>query len=290
MSYSSSPNVRNVINERKMKEALINYIKKNPQCNKNTVIHHCVEEKGIGSRRPLLNMIKRLIDGRILKCEKRGKSHLLTVVSENLLVSIPSDLEAVFAKFVGFLNAVKEVEKERTYLNQKYLYRGKKAMQDIAIVDRVLLLPYEVLEVITEIYMKFYESVIKFKLDNPNQISQLYGHYCEYKDKMQLFLSDNFSPTKDLINLLENRKIESPLGKLCNIVDICKFLGIEKYFYDFLYLLMTRNIEACLLLYGLENKKAKNNHLARRDKKIRHNIDIIIDQIRSKVDYFLNEQ
>ena len=266
---------------------MIDYITKNPGCNKKAAVKHC-EDKGVGSYTVLFDRLNELQIEGIVKRTERGRLHLMTVVADNLLVSIPDDLETIFVRFLEFLELVKEAKSgKKQYSKSGYVYNGKKAMQDIKLENRIFLLPYEVLEIIRKIYVKFFESVIKYKLDKQKDISTLYGVYCEKNKQMESFLYKNFPLKKELISLLEIRKHESPLGKACNVVDICRYLKIKDQLYNFLNVLWERNIETCVLLYGLEAANIKTKNFEEQDEEIKRRADSIIDEIRSNIDYLL---
>ena len=269
-----------------MRECLLNYIRKYPECNKMSAVNYCIRiEKG--SKKPLLKVLKQLEEEEAIVCVKRGKSNLCTVVAGNLLVSIPYDLEQLCTNFIEFANEFKEVEEKKLYSNCNYVYSGSKAMQDVSIEKRIQVLPYEVLEVTKELYMTFFESILPGKIETQKHINLLYGSYCKKKEEMESFLWQNFPIGPDLTSLLETRKHEAPFGKLCNIVDICRYIGIEIQLNTFLDLLWGRNIETCILLYqltkyqGLEGDNQKSEV-------IEYNAHDIVDEIRSQVNYFIN--
>jgi hypothetical protein len=268
-----------------MRECLLYYIRKHPQCNKKSAVCFCLS-KNKGSYTPLFKVLKQLQEENAIECVKRGKSDLCTIVGGNLLVSIPDDLEKICTKFIEFANAFKEVEGKKLYSNRNYVYSGLKAMQDVKIENRIQILPYEVLEVAKELYITYFESILPSKIQSQKHINLLYDNYCRKKEVMESFLHQNFPINSDLTLLLENRKHEAPLGKLCNIVDICRYIKIENHLDGFLDLLWTRNIETCILLYPL-NKYEQAIENKQQDENIQYNVKDIIHEIRSGVNYLI---
>jgi hypothetical protein len=86
----------------------------------------------------------------------------------------------------------------------------------------------------------------------------------------------------DLTSSLEKRKHNPPLGKLCNIVDICRYIRIEKQLYDFLDLLWSSNIETCVLLYGLTKDKILEENIQKKEV-IEYTVFDIINEMHSRV-------
>jgi hypothetical protein len=78
-----------------------------------------------------------------------------------------------------------------------------------------------------------------------------------------------------------------PLGKLCNIVDICRYIRIEKQLNDFLDLLWSSNIETCVLLYGLTKDKIPEQNIQNKEV-IEYTIYDIINEMHSRVNYLID--
>src|SRR4051794_37582875 len=96
---------------KKRRESIINYVKRNPGCDKQKVIKYC-EVKEVGSRIPVRTSIDKLIEEGILmieKTKKNSRSYKLTVASENLLVTIPQDLEEILIGFQNFVDIIKKI-------------------------------------------------------------------------------------------------------------------------------------------------------------------------------------
>jgi hypothetical protein len=246
-----------------------------------SAVNYCIREEK-GSKKPLLNVLKQLEEEEAIVCVKRGKSHLCTIVEENLLVSIPYALEQIRTKFVEFANEFKEVEGKKLYTACNYSYSGLKAMEDIKVEKRIQILPYEVLEVTKELYSIFFESILSGKIESEKHINLLYGIYRKKKVEMESFLCQNFPINSDLTSSLEKRKHDPPLGKLCNIVDICRYIRIEKQLYDFLGLLWSSNIETCVLLYGLTKEKIPEENIQKKEV-IEYTVFDIINEMHSRV-------
>lgn len=253
-----------------------------------SAVNYCIR-KEIGSKKPLLKVLKQLEEEKAIVCVKRGKSDLCTVVAGNLLVSIPHDLEQLCTNFIEFANEFKAVEEKKLYSNYDYVYSGLKAMQDVSIEKRIQILPYEVLEVTKELYMTFFESILPGKIETKKHINLLYGSYCKKKEEMEEFLWQNFPIGPDLTSLLETRKHEAPFGKLCNIVDICRYIGFENQLNTFLDLLWSRNIETCILLYRLTKyQRPEEDH--QKKEVIKYSAHNIVDEIHSGVNYLINDK
>jgi hypothetical protein len=196
-----------------MRECLINYIKMYPKCNKKSAVEYCVGKR-VASYKPLFDVLGQLQEEKVIKCVKRGKSHLCTVVEDNLLVSLPNDLKQISTKFVEFTNEFKEVEGKKLYTDCNYAYSGLKAMEDIKIEKRIQILPYEVLEVTKELYNTFFESILPGKIRIQKHINLLYGIYCKKKEEMESFLCQNFPINSHLTSSLEKRKHDPPVRKI----------------------------------------------------------------------------
>jgi hypothetical protein len=99
-----------------MRECLLYYIRKHPECNKKAAVNYCIKKEK-GAYNSLFKVLKELEEEKAIKCVKRGKSDLCTVVAGNLLVSIPYDLEKLCTNFIKFANEFKEVEGKKLYSN-----------------------------------------------------------------------------------------------------------------------------------------------------------------------------
>jgi hypothetical protein len=286
LSYSYLKEIENTDQQRIREECLKSYIRRNQGCNKKAAVMHCMDKVDANYNTLWKDLLRLEEDGAVTHL-KKGKSHLCYLVTENLLVSIPSDLEQINANFIDFVNEVKEVEGKKLYSDCEYVYSGLKAMQDVEIEKRIQILPYEVLEVTKELYMTFFESILPDKIENKEHINRLYGNYSIKKESMESFLCQNFPISSDLTSLLEYRKHEAPLGKLCNIVDICKHIGIEVQLNTFLDFIWSRNIETCILLYQLSKYQRKEEDNQKKEV-IEYNVNDIIDEIRSGVNYLIN--
>jgi hypothetical protein len=249
--------------ERGRRKCIIDYVSKNPECNKQKVIEECTDD---GSRKTILKSIKKLEEEGILKVEKERKnsrSYKLTVVSENLLVTIPQDLEEILKGFQNFVNVIKENCKKRSFdANQTPPYFKK--FTDYIEINAITSFPYRLIEIINDIFTFYFIIILPKKIDDQNIVIKLYSIYFENIYKMYISVSKelqyyilpyNLSSIKEstLYQSYMESKNENCFSKVFRLVRICRVFNIEKELYDVLDSAWIKNMDTAILLYKVDH-------------------------------------
>lgn len=293
------------------RKCILEYVKKNPECDKEDVIAHCTET-GEGSRATLSKSINDLIIEGILnagKVKKNSRSYKLTIVSENLLLIIPQDLDNIFSRLKDFTKIIKKKIGNRAVIENKshsknihskrVEYEAKRSMS---------FLPYYLTEIINSFYTFYFNFVLPKKIENKNLIIRLYSLYFENLSEIYSFiltqLGDTISYTSDFHALVKSNMYkgyyddEHPgLYPVYRNVRMCRINGIEEELYNVLDQLWLKNEETCLLLYGLNPESNSQETSSSVDKEsnkmfeskyteyIKNNK--ILDKIHLLIDYYI---
>ena len=259
-------------------QAIIDFVKSHPECDKEEVVRHCFE-KGIASRLTVRKIIKDLEkDGilNVIKEKDNSKSYKLTVNSENLLVIIPKDLEEIFAQFKVFLDTVKKIpldENEIISMVENSIYSGKISNQRVdsysineidLIKQSISLLPYIMVDIISDVITFSFIFTLHKKID-ANDFPRLYLHYFKIINKMYLqilglmpenvLLNKNisFEPPPIYKHYLASKKYGNFI-KVGYLAYLCTFFGIDEVLYRLLDLLWIKNIDTVSFMYNEDLK------------------------------------
>lgn len=258
----------NEINNSNRRQAIIDFVKSHPECDKEVVIEYC-KDKGIASRLTVRKTIDELQGEEILKIIKKknnSKSYKLTVNSENLLVIIPRDLAEIFVQFKDFADTVKKLSQNENEIrhrieNSIYGHSIGEDYQYYRLTESVPLLPYIIIDIINDVFTFYFICILPKKIDDQNHISKLNLIYFENISRMYSYLS------KELRTLLpDNESSPSTMDfpeefylkskrynnftKACYISYLCAIFGIEDELYNVLDLLWIRNVETVSLMYA----------------------------------------
>lgn len=256
------------------RKCIIDYVKKNPECEKEDVIIHCTEI-GAGSRVTLGTTIKMLIEEGILndgKKRKNSKSYKLTVVSENVLLVIPQDLEYIFTEFEKFTKTVKKRFNSNSTIGYKILSNRNSRKFEYESKSSFPFLPYYVIEIINSLYTFYFNFILPKKIENKNVVTRLYSLYFKNLSSMYSIvleeLGDIIPNSNDIPAKIKSKmykghfESEQPeLFPIYRTARMCRINGIEKELYIVLDMLWKKNEESCELLYALDlNPKIQDSH------------------------------
>jgi hypothetical protein len=245
------------------RQIIIDFVRNHPLCTKEKVIAYCTQ-KGEGTRVPVRKTIKELIDEEILDegKDKKNSFYKLTISSENLLLTIPQDLGRIHEEFKTFVDKVKEKEIEGISLNYNHTNSGHKDWKFYkGIKSDVPLLSYYLIDIINDVYTFYFIVILSNKLNDNVKIHKLYAIYFENLEKMYSYISkdtqhmsgptdDTSIETSNLFKSYMKSKGESIFGKVWNLANICRVIGIEDHLYGVLDYLWLKNEESVVLLYG----------------------------------------
>lgn len=245
------------------RRCIIEYVKKNPECEKEDVITYCTEI-GEGSRVTLGESIKDLIKEGILndgKLRKNSKSYKLTVAHQNLLLTLPNDLEELFLRFKSFVNAVKEwcISPETTF-RTKYGDPPRK-IDGQRITRLVTVIPYFTMDIVIQVYNAYFIVTLPEKVNRKDQIRKLNSIYFQYISQMYTLISEELNDYIPKQNLgLSNRSIHYHLlitiqdrptiDKLCLLINDCHAFSLQKELFEILNFIWKKNIDIAYDQYG----------------------------------------
>ena len=246
-----------------LRKAIIDFVRMNPECQKEDVVNHCIEA---GSRVTIFKELKELIVEGILdkgKQRDNNRSYKLTLNSDNLLLTIPHDLGRVLEEFKTFDDKLKQKETEGISLNYNVTNSGHKDWKFYkGIRSDVPLLSYYLIDIINDVDTFYFIVILPSKIHDNVSLHKLYAIYFENLGKMYSYLSkdtprvnklkdDTSIETSNRFKSYIKSKGESIFGKVWNLANICRVIGIEDHLYDVLDYLWLKNEESVVLLYGV---------------------------------------
>jgi len=290
------------LSDNSLRKAIIEFVKKNPECLKETVVSHCIES-GQGSRVPIFKAIQELIDEGIINPGKKrdnSKSYKLTINSENLLLTIPQDLEHVLQKFNTFVDKVKEKEQKGISINYNHTHSGQKDIRFYKNIKNIVpLLPYDLIEIINDLYTFFFIVILPKKLHNRDNIKKLHSYYLENLSKMYYYIvkdsKSEFEPfdllairKSDLYNSYINSKGLSVFSKVYELARVCRAIDMEDYLYDVLDILWIKNEDSSSLLYNLETfSNADDVYILKKDVPFRYSSEVL-NKIHFQIEFYIH--
>ncbi|ALI36856.1 hypothetical protein NMY3_02666 [Candidatus Nitrosocosmicus oleophilus] len=288
------------LTNKSLRKAIINYIENHPDCSKEESIRYC-ENESKGSRVTVRKMIDKLVgEGVIIqrKDKENARSYKLTLSPDNLLMTVPRDLDEIFLRFRIFYDILQEkknngfqISKHPNTVDHQYYRR---------IMDHLTLAPFRLIDVINDIYTFNLIVLLPFKPINRISRNKLYDCYFESQRKMysivieeDQFSTRSYAPEQikktDIYNTFLSGKKEFIIDKVCNLSRVCTAVGIDNELYKVLDLLWTRNIDATNLLYEIDYKTEVNEEFI--DYKIgnkNNNIDNkMVKKIHDLIDYWI---
>lgn len=256
---------RHTTSKEQRKEEIIKYLKKNPYQEEKEVLKFCINE-GIGSKVTVSDAITELIAEGVLnpgKERKNSKSYKLSVNSDNLLLTIPQDLEEIFAGFKEFVKNVSSLYKNLSKLDEEELESFKSTWDYYNSIESIQTLPYNVLEIINKIYLFYFRFVLPIEIKNWNIRDRLFSEYNEKVSEMYSFISqemDDHEWMKEISDISKSLIYKSYLdsetwhgfGKVKFITRICKMFNIKDALFNVLDLLWIKNHSFVALVYELD--------------------------------------
>jgi hypothetical protein len=254
------------LSENTLRKAILDFVKRNPECLKEDVVNHCIEA-GIGSRVTLFRELQELIEEKVLdkgKKRENNRSYKLTLNSENLLIIIPGYLEEISIQFKTLINTIRKISKTEddirsTISNSMYGDIVDDETDYKKIRNSLQFIPFIILDVINDVITFSFLFILPKKIIPSIHHTKLYSSYFERLNNMYSYLSSELSwPTTDNINSFSERsqhlsylktKKYSTFEKVCYLVYVCYFYGIENNLYKILDLLWLKNIESVGLMY-----------------------------------------
>lgn len=254
---------RHTTSKEQRKEEIVKYLKKNPYQEEKNVLKFCINE-GIGSKVTVSDAIKELIAEGILnpgKERKNSKSYKLSVNSDNLLLTIPQDLEEIFARFKEFVKVVSILQQKMSKMDERQL-KSLDHYHDYSIKS-IPSFPYDMIEIINKVYLFYFRFVLPIKIKNHNIIDRLFSTYNEMVSRMYSFTSqemNDYDRINDLTTISESLAYKSYIdsdthygfGLVKYLVRKCKVLNIEDALFGILDLLWVKNKGFLNLVYELD--------------------------------------
>ncbi len=252
--------------KKQRKDEIIKYLIDKPGKEEKDVLKYCLE-KGIGSKVTVNQAIRELLEEDILdsgKERKNSKSYKLTVKSNNLLLIVPKDLDEIFQQFKAFIDKVKSP------INGIYTNPSNRDKIDhLSPRNVVSLLQYYIIEIINDVYLFYFVTILPYQLNNKDQINRLYLYYFDKIIEMYSLISavsltnnQPFDPHEIQQSKLREYYIKSKQqslhSRLYEVAQICENLGIEVDLYNLLSLLWSKNKESAISLYGLTERYNPN--------------------------------
>ncbi|MGD9533896.1 MAG: hypothetical protein AB7V56_09030 [Candidatus Nitrosocosmicus sp.] len=254
------------LSKQSRRNCVIDYITKNPECNKEAVISYCTD-KGEGSRVTLGDTIKELIKEGVLKdgkAKRNAKSHKLTVVTENVLITFPQDLDEVLVLFKNFVDTVYDLMKDEKEIRNRILNSLYESYMNESNCDRVLeslpLLPYIIIDIIDDIFNFYFIFILGRKITDPKYLSKIYAYYFGQLSRMYSYISTNpndisiksvFTKYPQEKNYLRSKKYDN-FTRVCYAAYLCTYFGIENRLYQILDYVWIKHIESISLIYSDE--------------------------------------
>ncbi len=195
------------------------------------------------------------------KEKDNSKYYKLTIQSENLLVTIPRDLEEIFIRFKSFVDTVNKISLKETEIQTK-IKNSKVSNSDNKSYDQsLLLLPYNLIDLINDIFTFYFLFILPKKIEDNSICIKLYTCYFENMIKMYSYISKKLNPifptsignflpmsSNPYENYLESKKYYN-FEKVCYVSYLCMIFDIEGNLYEVLDFLWIRYLESVSLMY-----------------------------------------
>lgn len=267
-----------IINKQR-RNAIIDYVKKNPQCYKEKVVEHCtrIEVASRMTARKIIDELKQEGILNVYKEKNNSKSYKLVVNSENLLLIIPQDLEEIFVQFKNFVDIVNKIPIGKDEIHSRVENSIYHDCIDEEHYDKlqqsVSLLPCIMIDVINDVFTFSFIFTLNKKIDK-SYLPKIYPNYFEIINKMYLYVSEG--PRDDVLyykngsshdsylyqDYLESKKYSNFI-KVSYLAYLCTIFGIEENLYKVLDLLWVKNVDTVSLMYYNDLEKIffrYNNH------------------------------
>lgn len=248
----------------KKQNEILDYIRRNPECNKKAIINFC-EIEGIASRSTVFDILTELEKEKSITIVKKGKSLCIHINNENLMVSIPHELDHVFVEFKSFIDLISELLKDEHEIRCRIMNSiYQDYMNDsncVRILKSIPLLPYILIDVINDIFSFYFVFILSKKIDDQKYLSKIQAIYFGNISKMYSYISNKFSnifftiePSKGNFpyeDYIRSKKYNN-FAKVCYLAYLCTFFGIENKLYQVLDYLWIKRIESISLMYSSE--------------------------------------
>ena len=285
-----------------LRKAILDFVAKNPECLKEDVVNHCI---GKGSRVIIFKELKELIEEGILdkgKKRENNRSYKLTVNSENLLLTIPQDLEQILKEFKTFTDKVKEKEQQGILIYYNHTHGGQKDVGFYKNIKNIVpLLPYNLVEIINDLYMFFFIVILPNKLNNRDHKKKLHSYYLENLSKMYSYIVKDYQSDIESYDLLNIRKSDlyssylnskglSAFRKVYELARVCRSINMEDCLYDVLDILWIRNEDSSFLLYDVETfSNADDAYILKKDISVpfRYSSEVL-NKIHYQVEFYIH--
>jgi hypothetical protein len=263
----SGEEMDNNIHKSDKRQAIIDFVKSHPECDKEEVIEYCTA-KGIASRLTVRKVICELQSDSILNIDREkgnSKSYKLTINSGNLLVIVPQDIKDIHSRFKNFVAVVKslylkgpnfEYREKFPFSQDKFNYKE--------FWDSVPALPYHVIDIVNDVYTFYFVFILPKKIESHSHVTKLYSVFfgglmnmysCVSKEMHDVIPAYDLSSLKNSILYRSYSKLKndySSFSKVFHLVRICRVLDIEDSLYGVLDLLWDKNTESADFVYDLK--------------------------------------
>ncbi len=251
------------ITDEQRREEVLKYVRKYPHCDLEDIINQLTDTE-FGSRVTIRRAVAELLESGKLndgKSRKNAKSYQFTVVEDNPLLTMPTDLKLITSKFEIFLSVIRKLKKSEKIVNR--LKESNLLLSESfgpeEIVKTIPFFPYEVIGEIDRIYKFKLLIMLPTKIHRQTVLNNLYSLYFESLTNLYLMTAGETQkahpsvtnlPTEENYLIRAYRNIGT--GFTSHMVEVCRVLNIESELYDVLDQAWLRNIEVCPFLYDLQ--------------------------------------
>ncbi|HYF98873.1 MAG TPA: hypothetical protein VD815_02150 [Candidatus Saccharimonadales bacterium] len=252
------------------RQSILNFITLHPSCSVEDVVRRLKDEE-IASRMTVRHVLEELIDeGTITKVKDKNNSRSvkLYVDPQNLLVTVPQNLEEIFLRFESFIDKVGKISQNKDEIKLRMANsifeetidkNGNENTQMEKWGDSLASIPFVILDIINDVFTFSFLFLFPKKNVGFSSFSKVYSAYFERLAKMYSSISskladvhstqyDTTSEHFRYVVYLESK--EKPgFKKVGFLAYMCYRYNIAKEMYEVLDLLWIKNIDAVSLLY-----------------------------------------
>ena len=186
------------------------------------------------------------------------------VKENNILLTMPQDLDILFTKFKDFVNVVSGLFKENSVIPEKIrTTSGSGSKKQFSAFVSLPALPYDLLEIINRVYTFYFIVIMPREIKNEDVITKLLTSYFAFVLKMYSYVTKeiaNYTPRTHLsdslisqtpiyASFLDSDKTTS-FSKIINVAEKCEILKIQNHLFDVLDFVWSKNISFINLVYG----------------------------------------
>jgi hypothetical protein len=255
------------ISNTKRRQEILNYISKYPGCNIEDVVRR-LDKDGIASRmvtRKLLNELRQenIVKGDLEKDNSR--SYKLCVDPQNLLVTVPKNLEELFFMCESFIDKVGKISHSKAEIRSRLAKSIFEETMDKNAErnnegNALTSIPFIMLDVINDVSTFSFLFLLPQKIVTISSFSKIYSNYFEKLAALYPTISSKLSDATFTWHNTKSKyfqyaaylesKERSGFSKVGYLAYQCYRYDIAKEMYEVLDLLWIKNMEAVSLMYN----------------------------------------